>query len=106
MTMLEKVARALAMSVGGAIVGPGQSRATREFGWKIDGVHFKQYVEAHWKEYIHAAGFAVSAMREPTEAMVLAGAHHENTGDMAGRWRAMVDVALAEEPHEEEKRRE
>ena len=29
--------------------------------------------------------------REPTEAMVLAGVHHENMGDMAGRWRAMVD---------------
>lgn len=37
---------------------------------------------------------ALEAMREPTEAMIVAGCRHENMGDMAGRWRAMVDEAL------------
>ena len=31
--------------------------------------------------------------REPTEAMVNAGVHHDNMGDMAGRWMAMIDAA-------------
>lgn len=33
-------------------------------------------------------------IREPTEAMVIAGCRHENMGDMAGRWQAMVDELL------------
>ena len=41
---------------------------------------------------------AIAAIREPTEAMIVAGVHHDNMGDMAGRWRAMVDAALADEP--------
>lgn len=59
--MVEKVARALAFSAGAAIVGPGQSRATREFGWKGDGEHFQQYVERHWQENINAAELALGA---------------------------------------------
>jgi hypothetical protein len=41
------------------------------------------------------ARLILQAMREPTEAMILAGVHHDNMGDMAGRWRAMIDAALA-----------
>lgn len=37
---------------------------------------------------------AITAMREPTDGMVIAGCHHENLGDMAGRWQAMIDKAL------------
>lgn len=36
----------------------------------------------------------IKAMREPTDAMIVAGVHHDNMGDMAGRWRAMIDAAL------------
>ena len=63
--MVERVARALAMSRGAAFCGPGQSIATREFGWKPDGEHLEKYVEAHWKDHVHAAGFAIVAMRVP-----------------------------------------
>lgn len=66
--MVERVARAIATSVGGRIVGPGQSIATREFGWKGgDGKHLDQYVEAHWKEHVHAAEFAIAAMPLPND---------------------------------------
>lgn len=37
---------------------------------------------------------ALKAAREPTEAMVIAGCRHENMGDMAGRYDAMIDEAL------------
>ena len=67
MTLVEKVARALAFSAGSSIVGTGQSAATREFGWKGDGAHFQLYVEAHWKACIHPAEFAISAMRNPPD---------------------------------------
>lgn len=101
--MIERVARAIAFSSGSAIVGPGQSRATREFGWSGDGGHFQKYVDAHWRNYVHAAEFAISAMREPTEAMVTAAfegtaftsaAKHE----IADAWRQMVAVARSVEP--------
>lgn len=102
MTMLEKVARALAMSAGAAIVGSGQSRATREFRWEGDGGHFEKYVEAHWKEHMHAAGFAVSAMREPTNLMAQAGDERmpdaPDSGDSVHVWKVMIDAALAETP--------
>lgn len=45
--------------------------------------------------FMDFARTAIAALREPTEAMILAGVHHDNMGDMAGRWRAMVDAALA-----------
>lgn len=106
--MIERVARALATSAGGRITGPGQSVATREFGWKGDGEHLDQYVEAHWKEYMHAAEFAIEAMREPTQRMRLAGiaewsrpdptAEHESTLVFNAVWRAMVDAALSRSP--------
>jgi len=71
--MVERVARALALSAGGRMAGPGQSIATREFGWKSDGESLDRYVEAHWKEHVHAADFAIEAMVVPTEAMLEAG---------------------------------
>ena len=61
MDMIERVARAIAFSAGSAMVGPGESQATREFGWKGDGTHFQQYVNAHWRECIHAASSALEA---------------------------------------------
>jgi hypothetical protein len=45
-------------------------------------------------DYRRRARAAIAALREPTEAMILAGVHHDNMGDMAGRWRAMIDAAL------------
>lgn len=42
------------------------------------------------------ARIAIASMRQPTEAMIVAGVHHDNMGDMAGRWRAMIDAALKE----------
>lgn len=47
--------------------------------------------------FLHQAQVAIEAMREPTSEMVIAGCRHENFGDMAGRWHAMIDAALAEE---------
>jgi len=95
--MMEKVARALAYSAGAAIVGPGQSRATREFGWKGDGAHFQEYVDAHWKEHVHAAGFALSAMREPSEAMKACSVRFLSEQlDYDEMYRRMIDVALEE----------
>jgi hypothetical protein len=64
---IEKIARAIAFSVGSAIVAPGQSLATREIGWEGGGGHFPLYVERHWKEHVHAAEFAIAAMRELPE---------------------------------------
>ena len=103
--MVEKVARAIAYSAGARIVGPGQSAATREFGWKGDGAHFGLYVEAHWRECVHAAKFAMGAMREPTEAMLEAGGievagydnDYEGPNDAAlSVINAMIDAALDE----------
>jgi len=53
-----------------------------------------------WHEYVSGTRAAIAAMREPTEIMILAGVHHENMGNMAGRWQAMIDAALAEETPE------
>lgn len=44
--------------------------------------------------FLSFARAGIEAMREPTEVMVVAGVRHENMGDMAGRWKAMIDVAL------------
>jgi len=70
MSMLEKVARALAFSAGAAFVAPGQCAATREFGWLGDGESLDKYAERHWKEHLHAARFAIAAMGEPSEEEV------------------------------------
>lgn len=50
-----------------------------------------QPLDRIWPELMRAA---IEAMREATEAMVVAGCRHENMGDMAGRWQAMIDAAL------------
>lgn len=102
--MIERVARALAFSAGGRIVGPGQNVASREIGWRGDGEHFERYAELHWKEHVHGAELAIAAMREPTQAMCVAGAKSGHITwqsppsayetDMGGAWRAMIDVAL------------
>lgn len=104
-TMMERVARAMARSAGGKMTGPGQSAATREMGWKGDGAHLDQYVEVHYREWLHAAGFAIAAMRGPTPEMVLAAvtkAAQEQVrpvavhiADVVPLWDAMIDEALA-----------
>lgn len=45
--------------------------------------------------YSDAAKAVLEAMRDPTDAMIVAGVRHENMGDMAGRWRAMIDAAIS-----------
>ena len=98
--MVERVARALAASYGSRICGPGQNVATREIGWKGDGEHLEIYVERHWKEHVHAAQFAISAMREPTEAMKARCLRDDALWDASGAkdpsiaWRAMINAAL------------
>jgi hypothetical protein len=66
--MIDIAARAIARSAGGQIVGPGQSRATREFTWEMDGGHLDKFVERHWREYIHAAEFVFEAIRHVPDA--------------------------------------
>lgn len=93
-TMTVRVARALAMHAGGAMVGPGQNAATREFAWKADGEHFEQYVEAHWFQHMYAATFAIEALREPTleQRTFLEG----KVGvEWIKGWHAMIDAMLA-----------
>jgi hypothetical protein len=91
--LIEKVARAIAFSFGSAIVAPGQSRASREIGWKGDGEHFQLYVERHWQEHVHAAEFAIAAMRElPDEPGPRYAAREYSRANQS----AMVDDALGE----------
>lgn len=54
------------------------------------------YVRQYQDETRAKARAILAAMRDPTEAMILAGVHHDNMGDMAGRWRAMIDAAILE----------
>ncbi|MER9628350.1 hypothetical protein [Mesorhizobium sp. M0296] len=108
--MIEKVARALALSAGGRMVTNGQSVATREFGWDASHRYTELYVEAHWREHVHAAGFAIQAMRDPTEAMVEAGMDYDERElnirfgrpptveeCQIGEWQAMIDKARSED---------
>lgn len=97
--MIERVARALARSEGGTLLTGSQSKATREFGWDPSHSYVEKYVEAHWKEHVNAAHFAIEAMREPTEAMIEAGVTAD-TGNTLGyrvfsAYRAMLDAALS-----------
>ncbi len=111
-TMVERVARALAVSAGSRITGPGRNAATDEFRWEGDGGHLDRYVSAHWKEHVHAATFAIEAMREPNRTMrVAAGealylpieearrlAEEEKFDEFANdgviAWLSMIDAAL------------
>lgn len=99
MTKIEEVARAIALAEGARMVGPGQSAASREVGWKGDGVHNDVYVERHWREYTTAAQLAIGAMRRPSEQMLFAASqimgggifnHHSDLET----WQTMVDAAL------------
>jgi hypothetical protein len=59
------------------------------FGWDALSDSGKQL-------YRFDAARVIGAMREPAEAMIIAGVHHDNMGDMAGRWKAMIDAALSD----------
>lgn len=100
--MSEKVARALCRSYGGQIVRCG-NRATREVGWTGDGEYMDRYVDLHWKEYVSMAYFAIGAMREPTDEMMVEAesvvpalacfkAKEQSPAYLA--WQAMIDVAI------------
>jgi len=98
--MRERVARALAHAAGGKMIGPGRCRAMQEFGWHGDGKHLELYAEAHWKDFENDAGFALSAMREPTEAMVdkpdidCSDQSYVHSAQISEIWRVMIDEAL------------
>lgn len=99
-TMVEKVARALAFADGSRFAGPGQSKATREFGWKGDGEHFEKYADVHWKEHVVAAQMAFEAMRVPSDGVrEIMGAHARNGFvNWDDYHKAMIDAALNEMP--------
>jgi len=54
-------------------------------------------LEDAWIDLNKVAMVAIQAMREPTATMIAAGVHHENMGDMTGRWQAMIDEALRDD---------
>lgn len=54
-------------------------RAGNEGGWGYDAIAY----------------LVIEAMEKPTKAMILAGVHHDNLGDMEGRWMAMISAALS-----------
>lgn len=60
----------------------------------------KENIPGDWKLYLHeevpevmkaldVAGYVI-VPKEPTEEMIIAGVLHENMGDMAGRYKAML----------------
>jgi hypothetical protein len=55
--------------------------------------------ESYRNKFRTMARAAIEAMRVPTKAMILAGVHHDNMGDMEGRWMAMIDAALSQDTH-------
>jgi hypothetical protein len=63
MTLFEQVARGICASYGSRFVGPGQSIATRELGWKPDAGHLDEYVDKHWREWKNEAAFALAALK-------------------------------------------
>jgi len=85
MTMVEKVARAMAANAGVIWSGPRGE----------DDPDFTIMKMA----YLRAARAAIEAMREPDDAMVKAGAHgsgEDSETTALGAWQAMIDAALAE----------
>lgn len=94
MKVIERVARALALSHGSKIVGPGQSVATREVGWKGDGEYMDRYIAAHWKEHVHAAEFAIGALRHLSDGVDEAMSRHASNGMVD--WRD-IHTSLIEE---------
>lgn len=105
MSMIERVARALARNDGAKITGPARHKASDEFRWDVGHKYMDRYVEAHWREHVSGATFAIEAMREPTEAMLAIGLD-KISDDWDGRatrpaanaslecWRAMISAAL------------
>lgn len=85
MDLIEKVARAICTNEAGRFAGPGQNRATREFGWKGDGAEFDLYVNAHWKEHVGAAHFAIDAIARECDEW------HDTVKRVCGfsRWRPL-----------------
>lgn len=102
MTPVERMARAIAVCDGGKITGPGRHKASDEFGWDAGQIYRERYVEAHWREFVGHATFALEAMREPSEAMKAAfdrdfdAWHNEKIEDPYHLWRCMIDAALSE----------
>jgi len=90
--MVERMARAICYSYCSRICGPGEHIASREIPWRGDGGHKEEYVERHWREWRNEAMFALSAAREPTEAMVDAADHDDY--DPRYIWQIMIDEAL------------
>lgn len=70
--MVERVARALARCDGGKSTGPSRHKAGDEFGWEPGWGHLEKYADAHWREHINAASFAIAAMRAPSNDMLQA----------------------------------
>jgi hypothetical protein len=81
MTMIEKVARALAKVY---------ARGTGD-----DEVAANRYADSFWRKFKDDARAAIEAMREPTDAMLGAG-EGETHDDPAPVWAAMIDRALSE----------
>jgi hypothetical protein len=79
--MIERVARALCAADG----------------HDPDGSSFSSCGDPYWEFYRIKAKAAVSAMREPTGAMVYAGFLPDREATSAEVWPAMIDAALAEE---------
>ena len=97
--MVERIARAIAFMEGSRMSGPGESRATREFGWKGDGVHFEQYAEAHWREYTGAAQAVLSALKTPTDIMFQSASRYMDSESSNGAWwEAMLEAAQNDVP--------
>lgn len=99
MSMIKRVARALARSDGAKITGPARHKASDEFRWDVGHKYMDRYVEAHWREHVSAAAFAIEAMRdvEPTDEMMsamwsLRFANSKQSFEAC--WRAMIDAAL------------
>lgn len=100
MTPVERMARAMAVWDGGKITGPGRHKASDEFGWDAGQIYRERYVEAHWREFVGHATFALEAIREPSKAMIEAGVTAD-TGETLGErvanaYRSMIDAALSE----------
>lgn len=59
--------------------------------WPPDPFDAELRTADNWRSAMRAA---ILTLREPSEEMVIAGCRHENMGDMAGRWSAMIDEAV------------
>lgn len=98
--MVERVARALAYIDGCKITGPGRHKASDAFGWEPSHDYKTRYAEANWQKFTTDAYVAISAMEEPTKAMLEEGAKHDSedgaSDNPATIWRVMIRKALEE----------